>query len=90
MFGPGMGMNEQFVGLGCSNKGSFGGDWDFTNDKKDLTIHGIPSSNLGETPFITGLQVNWEIQRLTDKQMWLKVNYNGIEYYTKFNKLKDY
>ena len=87
MFGPSSGDESQYVDLGCSTGGSINGVWNFTDNKKDLTIYGNPSSNLGKTPFVTFSSLDWEIQRLTDKQMWLKINYNGKEYYTKFKKM---
>ncbi len=87
MFGPSSGDERQYVALGCSTGGSINGVWNFTDNKKDLTIYGNPSSNLGKTPFVTFSSLDWEIQRLTDKQMWLKINYNGKEYYTKFKKM---
>ena len=62
------------------------GHWKFTNNKKDLSIDQTngcsPLPQFNTTPY-TASEVNWEIRRLTDADLWLKTNYNGKEYFMK-------
>ena len=74
----------------CTTGGVSGEDWNFENHHNNLLIYVFP---VGKTPFpITDSaappvsKISWTIQRLTNKQMWLKVEYGGKEYYIKFKK----
>ena len=64
-----------------------GGIWEFTNNKRDLKIH---FQNLPQhSPFLTTEVVVWSIQRLTNKQMWWKTNFNMKKYYIKCKKIEN-
>lgn len=66
----------------------FDGGFGFEDNKKVLFISGS-SFDKGTTPFVTNTSLRWDIQRLTNKQMWLKANLNNKEYYNKFKKIRD-
>lgn len=73
-----------------------GDAWMLLNHKENISIHLILDStektpfpisyNDTFSPYDFGSSLSWEIQRLTNKQMWLKINFNSKEYYIKFNK----
>ncbi len=76
------------------------GTWNMIGDDKimDISIH-FPNPQLVKTPFpvtficcpvdnwatISSI-LRWEIQKLTNKEMWLKTTFAGKEYYIKFEK----
>lgn len=70
------------------------GKYKFENHGKNIRLTLITSSQ-EKTPFpitspSTGYPVSdlsWEIQRLTYKEFWLKINYNNKEYYLKMKKI---
>jgi hypothetical protein len=74
------------VGATCDPKDStyFNGTWEFVNHKKGLQIFGNSSSDRGKTAFVTSDVLEWEVMRLTERQLWLKVKFNNKEYYDKF------
>lgn len=67
------------------------GKWNFIDKKNNLEIYYYPKPNT--TPFSVGAynatyQV-WEIQRLTEKDLWLKCTYQNKEYYVKFKRSRN-
>jgi hypothetical protein len=65
---------------------SAGGYWNFVDHKKSIQI--VSSSSHPGRHFNIGAfaadQTLWEIQKLTEKKLWLKCIYNGQEYFVKF------
>ena len=55
------------------------GSWGFGENKTQLRIDG-PTNNPTSQAF-PPLGFTWNIQRLTNKEMWLKTNYAGNDYY---------
>lgn len=82
--------DQQMGSEGCTVGGA-GGEWGFKNHKRNLEIT-VEIYSGAKTPFPATNTwgdvsiLSWEIQKLTNDQMWLKVNFNGKEYYTKFKK----
>jgi len=82
-----------YVNCGCYNIGPKGysiykigsqgrdGSWDFSNNKNNIVFYN--NNGQGLPPLFVGDKVEWVIQRLTDKQFWLKRNDNNKEYYLK-------
>jgi hypothetical protein len=64
-----------------------GGYWEFKDNKEEILIYRdmLPPQNtdfnLG--PYNTISQI-WEIQRLTEKELWLKCTYHEKKYFVKF------
>ena len=62
------------------------GNWGFDNNKKSVAIDG----GSGYTGYIGPygpVRVEWDIMRLTQKELWLKTTYNGKEYFVKFHSI---
>lgn len=62
------------------------GYWEFKNNKNDIYIHQVslnPPINFSIGPYGAG-DATWDIMRLKDKELWLKSNYDGKEYFIKF------
>jgi hypothetical protein len=68
-----------------------GGDWGIKNHGKELVLY-VSIDSGAVTPFpingtLTGYpkvsNLSWEIQRLKNRQMWLKTSLNNKEYYIK-------
>jgi hypothetical protein len=60
------------------------GRWEFSNNKNNIIVYN--NMGFGKPPLFIGDVVEWEIQRLTEKQFWLKRNYNSKTYYLKLKK----
>ena len=63
----------------------FDGSWDFANSKNDIAFT-LASSNVNPKnimPPNNTFIILWDIQRLTEKDLWLETTYNGREYYMK-------
>lgn len=69
------------------------GGWDLDNRKKNLwIILSTKSYNVYALHPIPYFNVNlggWVIRRLTEKELWLRVSFDGKEYFVKYNKIKD-
>ena len=76
----------------CGHTSSAGGyEWELFNHNKNISISVILDSTERtpfpisyHNPYNFGSTISWEIQRLTNNQMWLKTNFNSKEYYIKF------
>ncbi len=66
------------------------GDWAFSKDKKTLYI-GRSNTDTCEFnfvgPFLSSNYVNWEIEKLTFKQLWLSTVFNGQNCWAHFKKV---
>jgi hypothetical protein len=78
--------------LECTGVGIGEADWKFENHHKELYIS-VELGKMSKTPFPGNAcmqlcsVLSWEIQRLTEKEMWLKVESGGREYYVKFKRI---
>ena len=82
-FGPSGSNRDYTIGGACEN-----GIWSFSEDKTKINIDITAFSIQQHSAFLTDGPISWDIQRLTNKQMWLKANNNGSEYWIKFKKIE--
>ncbi len=63
-------------------------NWFFEDDKKILAFSNSDTSSVSYPPLhLSGrAKEHWEIQRLTNKEMWLKTTTDNIEYYIELKK----
>jgi hypothetical protein len=63
------------------------GHWSFSNKKNNIIIKNEGGNGLPPL-FISpqGTSQEWQIEKLTKKEFWIKTNYNGKEYYLKMSK----
>jgi hypothetical protein len=67
---------------GYYGEGTFGrdGHWQFDSNKEKLSLSINVNGPIG--PYLANY-VSWDIRRLTEKDLWLKTDYNGKEYFLK-------
>ena len=65
------------------------GSWKLTDDKDKLGISLFPSNFIPVGPYGFHAYIEWEILRLTNKEMWLKVFYSNKMYELHFKKTDD-
>jgi hypothetical protein len=63
---------------------SFSGNWILDNDKNQLRTGLYLHDNAFNMGYYVHPRVTWDIQRLKEKELWLKTNYNGKECFIKF------
>lgn len=56
---------------------TFGGEWDFHENKKYLRINLSNDSMYPIGPFLTKETLDWEITKLTERELHLKVDFKG-------------
>jgi len=52
---------------------------------KFLNAYGSAGLSIGTGPFGIGKEPEWEILRLTNKELYMKTTYNGKEYYVELD-----
>ncbi len=76
----------------CSGAISIDGLWSFEGNKEKLHIKNYADTAIKVAFPPISLSpnspryINWDIIRLTNKEMWLKVNYNNAEYYVELKR----
>ena len=80
------GMRESWSTQGIGIDYYLEGKWHFSNWKKNIVIENLGGKKpLLVSPYDTSQE--WEIQKLTKREFWIRTNYNNTEYYLK---LKSY
>ncbi len=66
------------------------GAWSFINQKEILRINFKDAARISILgPYGAKEDIDWKIERLTNEDLWLKVEYHGINYEVKFKKTKE-